>query len=239
MSDWFIFDDYDTRTDGLLVFWNSVDGAPVRQYKSFNANGRNGTLLLDLKRYENIDHKYGVIFTPSDGVSALDKYKDFRDKIYSMSGYKTLYDSVNPSEHYTAYVSTVLAATLTEQRDMVKATITFSRKPERFLDSGDTVTELTQDGTITNPTSYESKPMLRIYGVGTVYIGAQAIVISGADVYTDIDCEAMICFKGTANKGAFVNFTNHAYPTLKAGTNTVTLGNGITKVEITPRWYTL
>lgn len=239
MSDWFVFDAFDTRTDGIHVFYNDIDGAPVRQYKTFTANGRNGTLLLDLKRYENINHAYSVIFTPSDGVSALNKYKRFRDEMYALEGYKTLYDSFNTQEHYTAYVSDVLQPTVTTERDMVRTRIKFSRKPERFLNSGDTVAEFTQDGIITNPTSYESKPMLRIYGTGTVYIGAQAIQISSADVYTDIDCDAMLCFKGLENKGTLVNFTNHAFPTLKAGTNTVTLGNGITKVEITPRWYTL
>ena len=239
MSDWFVFDTLDTRTDGILVFWNEIDNAPVRQYKTFTANGRNGTLLLDLKRYENIDHKYGVIFTPSDGVSALDKYKAFRDQLYALQGYKTLHDSFNTSEHYSAYVSTALGAVLPRERDMVRANVVFSRKPERFLNSGDIITELTADGTITNPTSYDAKPLLRIYGTGTVYIGSQAIVITAADVYTDIDCEAMICFKGTANKGTSVRFSNNAYPVLVAGTNTVALGNGITKVEITPRWYTL
>lgn len=239
MSNWFVFDAFDTRTDGIHVYYNDIDGAPVRQYKTFTANGRNGTLLLDLKRYENINHVYDLIFTASSSVSALSKYERFRDEMYALEGYKTLYDSFNTSEYYSAYVSMVLKPKITINRDMIRARITFSRKPERFLNSGDSVTELTQDGIITNPTSYESKPMLRIYGAGTVYIGSQAIQISSADVYTDIDCDAMLCFKGLENKGTLVNFTDHKFPTLKAGTNTVTLGNGITKVEIKPRWYTL
>ena len=239
MSDYFVFGTFDTRTDGIGVFWKSIDGAPVRQYKTFTANGRNGVLLLDLKRYDNIDRQYDVVFTATGNTTALSKFESFRDKIYAISGYKKLYDSFNTSEYYSAYISQILKPAAPAQRDLVRASITFSRKPERFLNSGDTVVSLTADGTITNPTSYESKPLLRIYGAGTTYIGSQSIVISSADVYTDIDCDAMLCYKGTANKGTLVSFSNNAFPTLKAGTNTITLGTGITKIEITPRWYTL
>lgn len=239
MSNYFVFDSIDTRDYGIDIFYDSVDDAPVRQYKTFTANGRNGVLVLDLKRYDNIDHSYDAIFRPTGNETALHKYQSFRDALYALQGYKTLYDSFNDGEHYKAYVSKLLKATLTQQRDLVRAQIVFSRKPERYVVDGDAVFELTADGTITNPTSYESRPMLRIYGAGTTYIGSQAIVISSADIYTDIDCDAMLCYKGTANKGTLVSFSNNAFPTLKAGTNTITLGTGITKVEITPRWYTL
>lgn len=239
MSNYFVFGNYDTRTDSVLVYWNSVDGAPMRQYKQFTVNGRNGKLLLDLNRYDNVTHKYGVVFTPSQNKTAYEKYAEFRDKVLSYSGYKTLYDSFHTTEFYSAYIDTAIDPKLTIQRDLVKMTVTFSRKPERYLNSGNTVTTLTADGSITNPTSYESKPLLRIYGTGNVYIGSQQITITSADDYTDIDCDAMICFKGTANKGTLVSFSDNKYPVLNSGVNAIDLGTNITKIEITPRWYTL
>ena len=96
----------------------------------------------------------------------------------------------------------------------------------------------TSNGSIENPTEFESKPLLRVYGTGTLGIGSQSITISQADVYTDIDCEMMDCFKGTANKNANVSFSDYNFPTLMPGTNGISL-TGITKVEITPRWWIL
>ena len=90
--------------------------------------------------------------------------------------------------------------------------------------------------TITNPTLFDSQPFLRVYGTGTLGINSQSVTITQADEYTDIDCEMMDCFKGTANKNPYVQFTDYNFPVLKPGVNYVSL-SGITKVEITPRWW--
>ena len=109
-----------------------------------------------------------------------------------------------------------------------------------WSDTGDiTVTiEFPQEQfTITNPTLFDSQPLLRVYGVGALGIGSQTVTITQADVYTDIDCEMMDAFKGTANKNPYVQLTDHNFPVFKPGVNNISLGTGITKVEITPRWW--
>lgn len=90
--------------------------------------------------------------------------------------------------------------------------------------------------TITNPTLFDSQPLLRVYGEGTLGINSQSVTITQADEYTDIDCEMMDCYKGTENKNLFVQFTDYNFPVFKPGTNNISL-SGITKVEITPRWW--
>ena len=91
--------------------------------------------------------------------------------------------------------------------------------------------------TITNPTRFDSQPLLRVWGTGQLGIGSQTVTITQADVYTDIDCEMMDAFKGTANKNPYVQLTDHNFPVFKPGVNNISLGTGITKVEITPRWW--
>lgn len=91
--------------------------------------------------------------------------------------------------------------------------------------------------TIENPTLFDSQPLMRVYGEGTLGINSQSVTITQADVYTDIDCEMMDCFKGTANKNMYVQFTDHNFPVFKPGVNDLSLGTGITKVEVTPRWW--
>lgn len=89
-----------------------------------------------------------------------------------------------------------------------------------------------------NPTLFDALPLLRVYGTGILGIGSHTITITAADVYTDIDCEMMDCFKGSANKNQYVQFSGNDFPTLEPGVNGFTF-SGITKVEVKPRWWSV
>lgn len=58
--------------------------------------------------------------------------------------------------------------------------------------------------TITNPTAFESRPYIKLYGSGTVVIMIQpqgrGMMISNLDEYIEIDSELMNCFKDTVLK---------------------------------------
>lgn len=114
-------------------------------------------------------------------------------------------------------------------------TLRFIARPERFLTSGDTAVSFTADGTIDNPTLYASKPLIRVYDTGTLDIGAYSVTVTDVDGYVDIDFDTMQAYKGTTNCNGDVTFGELV---LEPGTNTVDL-NGISHVDITPRWYTL
>lgn len=108
-----------------------------------------------------------------------------------------------------------------------------------WADTGDVTVVVVSPFTIENPTLFDAKPLLRVYGSGTVGIGEYTFTISEADEYTDIDCEMMDCFKGAVNKNPYVTFSNYEFPVLVPGVNKITMGAGITKIEITPRWYSV
>lgn len=91
---------------------------------------------------------------------------------------------------------------------------------------------------LNNPTLFDALPFLRVYGTGILGIGSHTITITAADVYTDIDCEMMDCFKGSANKNQYVQFSGNDFPTLEPGVNGFTF-SGITKVEVKPRWWSV
>jgi len=114
-------------------------------------------------------------------------------------------------------------------------TLRFIARPERFLTTGDTKTTFTANGTINNPTLFPARPLVRIYATGTLKIGSYSITVSSVDGYVDIDFDTMQAYKGTTNCNGDVTFGELV---LEPGKNTVDL-NGISKVEITPRWYTL
>lgn len=91
---------------------------------------------------------------------------------------------------------------------------------------------------IYNPTLFPSKPLIRVYGEGTLTIGSDVITIaSTGNPYTDIDSEIMDCFYGTTNVNNKVTFQSNDFPELRPGLTGIAYSGNITKVEITPRWY--
>lgn len=88
-----------------------------------------------------------------------------------------------------------------------------------------------------NPTLFESKPLIRVYGNGTLNVNDQYITVANSPyTYIDIDCELMDCYHGSNNANQYVSFSTTDYVTLRSGTNYFSY-SGFTKVEVTPRWY--
>lgn len=235
MSDYFIYAGVDTRVLGVEVFEGDTFGAPSRIYSPLDVPGKSGSLLLDEKRYPDIEHSYNVVIY-QNFESTL---SNLRNALVSKVGYQRLEDSIHPDEFYRAYYSTDFVTMMKPTRRMGHCTVTFTRKPQRYLKSGETAVTLSSDGSITNPTLFDSQPLLRIYGTGVVGIGDNAITITTADVYTDIDCETMEAYKGSTSCNAYVQIQNNDFPVLHPGANGITLGTGITQVQVTPRWFRL
>lgn len=90
---------------------------------------------------------------------------------------------------------------------------------------------------MSNPTVFDSEPLIRAYGNGSFTMDGVTITITNATSYTDIDCEMMDCYEGTTNRNNDVTFSTYDFPKLRPGDNAVTIVTGITALEITPRWW--
>ena len=95
--------------------------------------------------------------------------------------------------------------------------------------------------TITNPTAFESKPYIKLYGSGTVALMIQpqdrGMMISDLDEYIEIDSELMNCFKDTILKNDTVKGAE--FPVFKPGTCTINCTGDVTRIEVIPRWCCL
>lgn len=88
-----------------------------------------------------------------------------------------------------------------------------------------------------NPTLFESKPLIRVYGNGTLNVNDIYITVANSPyTYIDIDCELMDCYHGSNNANQYVSFSTTDYVTLRSGTNYFSY-SGFTQVEVTPRWF--
>ena len=232
------FDGKDSKLFGLVV-----ENLPSYFYaeRPFNhkpVNGKNGDVLLDPGRYENVKKVYKMACYAPD--------RNFFESAVALStwlhspgsDYLRLEDSYEPTTYRMAVYE---EANEVENIEGVagKVEVTFNCMPQRFLISGDDVININSSGTtVYNPTVYPAKPILEVEGVGTLSINNQSI-----DIYYNYNSLIIDCEKSNAQDLAGVNMNQYIYcdefPVLVAGNNTITFTEGITSVKITPRWWIL
>lgn len=230
---WMTFDGVSLKDFGVYINGNQTYDAPERSRDIVNVPGRNGALMIDNGRYENIDVVYHSFIIRDFSVNV----EGLRNLLLSRIGYVRIEDTYHPEEYRLGIYKGNFQAEVVEMLDAGQFDLTFDCKPQRFLKSGEERYEFTADGQLYNNTMQEAKPLLRVYGTGQFTVGTGTMTISSADSYTDIDCDLMDAFKGTTNCNGNVSGT---FPTLKPGANQVDLpASGITSIEIIPRWWVL
>ena len=233
MRNYFTLDGVDSRSFGVYISGQGTFSAPGREYNMIPVPGRNGDLVGYERRFENLELTYEAFIYHNFKQNVA----DFRNFLLSLFGYQDLVDSYHPNEIRKVLFEGPFDPDVTARNDAGRFDLKFNCKPQRFLASGNQVTTLTADGSITNPTRFASQPLLRVYGTGVLGIGSQSITITQADEYTDIDCEMMDAYKGTLSKNRYIQLTDFNFPVFEPGLNNISLGSGITRVEITPRWW--
>ena len=220
---------------GAVIESAGVYGAPSRVYEEVSVPGRNGTLLFDEGRYENIDVSYDVAIR-NDGVN-LD---GFRAWIQSFSSYVRIEDTYHPEEYRLGIPKGGLSPKMSQGNKNGRLTVTFNCKPQRFLKIGEIGTPYATDVTLFNPTHYDAQPLIRVYGYGDLGIGDETVTITSHSLsYIDLDCALQDAFCGSTNANQYVTLSGTEYPVLKPGSNGITLDNNISSVIIYPRWWTL
>ena len=234
MINFFTFDGKKSRDYGVYISGPQVYNAPERDESDIEIPGRNGKLTIDNGRYKNQTWKYPAFIIHDFGSNI----KGLRNYLLSKRGYQRFEDTYHPQEYRLAKYVGPFEAEPEDAHYAAKFDLLFDFYPQRFLKSGEQSFEITGASSIYNPYAETAKPLIRAYGTGTFSIGGVSVQITAANTYTDIDCDLQEAYKDTlaTNRNAYVKATT--YPELKPGTNAVTL-SGITKLEITPRWWIL
>lgn len=236
MRNYFTLDGVDSRSLGVYISGSGTYNSPARSYNAIAVPGRSGDLLGLERRMENVELTYPA-FVCGSGFSA--KMEGLRAFLLSRRGYTRLVDSYHPEEYRLAFFPGPLEAEVTQVHDAGAFDLTFLCKPQRWLLSGETITTLTANGSITNPTRFDSRPLLRVYGSGRLIVGSVAVEITTTDAYTDIDSDIMDASFQGANRNGNIRLSGNDFPVLHSGNTGIQLGTGITRVDITPRWFTV
>ena len=197
--------------------------------------GRNGDLILSNHRYSNVELTYHV------GIKRnFDRnFTSFMNFLLKEPGYHRLEDSYHPDYYRMAVLDKEISPKLAYQNYSGSFDLTFSCMPQQYLKSGEKKQVLNGSGIIYNPTAYGSKPLIRIYGSGVLRVGSETVTVSNNDNYIDLDCEMEDAYRDAMNMNRYVELGGGDFPVLSPGNNTITLGSGITRAEIIPRWWCL
>lgn len=229
----FTFNGISSYNYGLYV--NSISAFDTAQLdtESISIPGRNGDLILSNNRYTNVKASYEV------GVTSnfKDRSRDLASWLLQDGAYHRLTDSYYPLYYRMARYGGSLTYEVKCLYERGKSILTFDCRPERFLVSGETSTSYTGTRTVTNPTKFPAKPIIRIYATGTLVVNGYTITVNSIDGYVDIDCEQMNAYKGSTNCNG--NVTVDEFPVLNSGNNTITAPSSSFQYDITPRWWTL
>ncbi|MBR4656933.1 MAG: hypothetical protein IKO68_10295 [Oscillospiraceae bacterium] len=229
-----IFDGTDLGDFGALVIGGNVFDGPERVYDAVSVPGRSGDLLIDRGRWANLIREYTVLLRGD----VPEKAARLRSFLGTRRGYKRLEDSVHPEEFYSAAFRGGLDSDL-GSLSAARYVLTFERKPQRWLKSGERWRVFTSSGVLANPEETEARPLIRVYGNGTVTVGGVACVVASNPGYVDIDCELQDAFMGAVNCNDKLTLPGGEFPVLGPGENAVALGAGISRADIRPRWWRL
>lgn len=176
-----VFDGVDSTQYGVYITGEAVYNAPTRDVEMIEIPGRNGAYALDKGRFNNIEVTYPAGIFGKDESEFAQAISDFRNALASRVGYKRLADDYNSGEYRMA----VYLSGLEVSPSQLKAgqfNITFNCKPQRFLTSGETQSTVTSGRTITNPTLFESHPLLLVDGYGNFNINGEQMAIQQGSV---------------------------------------------------------
>lgn len=177
------FGGIDSATYGVYITGEAVYNSPARSVETVNVPGRNGAILLDNGYFENIEVTYPAGIPGTDQSDFATKISDFRNAVLSQVGYQRLTDEYNPNEYRMAtYISGLEVEAVEGQQGTVgEFELVFNCKPQRYLTSGEAAVAVANNGTITNPTLFDAKPLLQLKGYGNIAINGNAMAVnSGA-----------------------------------------------------------
>lgn len=231
---YFIFAGASSADFGIYVNGNKTFNTPERVIETTTVPGRHGNLLIDTGRFSNIDHTYEAFAFENFRVN-LSK---LQNHLLSKIGYQRLEDSYHPDEFYLAVYSASMEVEAFADLRAGTFPITFNRKPQRYLKSGEQKQTITSSsGSIFNPTDQIAKPLIRVYGTGAIGVGSQTITIKTNPGYIDLDCEMEDAFMGTTNCNDKIELSSGDFPVLPSGKTGITKASAISRIEIIPRWW--
>lgn len=171
----FTFGGVTSSTYGIYVSGEKLFNAPARDAEVIQIPGRDGDYILDKGSFKNIKVTYRVFNQEKNLSDFRTKLANLRSALCSKRGYQRLTDTFHPDEYRMAAFIDSIEVTPVKYNTASEFDITFECKPQRWLTSGETATSVANNGTLSNPTLFDSEPLLAVKGYGVVSFNGYTI----------------------------------------------------------------
>ena len=169
--------DYDIYVSGEGVFKSAE-----RDVEFVEIPGRDGEFALDKNRFKNAEVPYRVINQEADLTDFRTKLSAFRNAMLSKKGYQRLEDTFHPDEFRMGVYAGPMDIEPILYNTASEFELKFNCKPQRYLKSGETEVTVASGGAITNPTLFNSKPILLVTGYGDIDINGEMITVDDVPI---------------------------------------------------------
>ncbi len=234
---YFYYKEVKSLDENLYIQKKNTYAGAQRDVSFISVPGRDGDLIVDNKRFKNVDIFYKVAVL--EGIYGVPEIAHrVKSWLCSEPGYFELIDSYNPDYYrLAAYADTFNLEQ--ELKCWGTSTIKFNCKPYRYRLDGKQPIELSAASTIQNPEAFASKPYIKINGSGNISLSINGELYAFRDVdgYIEVDSETMNAYKGTTSQNS--KMYTSTFPELKKGANSILWIGTVSSVEIIPRWRCL
>lgn len=238
-----IFDGQSSSAHHLFVTEYPNYQKPQRKVDVYSVPGRSGDIIYVQDAWNDVAQEYRIATLTGTEDSVPGDLTDISAWLYAPKGYKILRDDFDISHFRKAYFSGPFDVENTLGRSG-EATISFTCQPQRYRDAGQIAQTIsTSGGTVSNPTAYHARPVLKVTGGasgGTVTVNGTVFSINSLSVPVIINCEEMNCYDANGNnKNSIVTSSTSEFATLAPGANTISFTGSVTSVEVTPNYWDL
>lgn len=217
-----------------IVSKGSYKGAS-RDVTYTSVPGRNGDLITDNGRYNNVTIPYKMTLlnkSEFDFATLADKIKDW---LSSESGYFQLWDSYD--KNYFRLASYEGEVDIEQELEQLGSlSLSFNCKPFKYSFEGQKVNTISSHTSLYNAELYPSKPYFKIYGSGTVTLNVnnESYVFNDVDEYIEVDSEMMNAYKDTQPLNH--KMVGAKFPEFVPGMNLISWSGNVEKIDVIPRW---
>jgi len=232
-----IFDSVNTAEHDIVISGEGAFNAPERDIETISIAGRNGNLIIDNGRYNNITVNY-----PAGLVKNFTSTTQWARSFFlaRSAAYYRLTDSYDTDHYRLARYIGGLEFDPTALNFHGETTLSFDCKPQRFLLSGETEETKTSGSTISNPTAFPARPLIKISSAtknAVLTVNGYSITFKSSFASATIDCDLMECFSGATSLNNYISCPE--FPVLSSGSNSISWTGTIDNLRITPRWWEL
>lgn len=222
----FIWKNKDSFLDfGIIINERPPMVRAERNVQEIEIQGRDGDLSIDDGTYKPISFPF---------VCTLLDTSDLDSVLSWLDGYSDLVLSWQNDRSYKAKMINRIDITQS-LKTLGEFPLLFKAQPFGYSLENSVITLTTSPSALINVATKDSKPLIKVYGTGTIDLTINSNVIHLTNVvdYVSIDSELMDAYKDTLLKNSDMYGD---FPVLVVGNSMIGWTGTVTKIEITPNW---